>query len=143
MGKVRAVNVPVSKSVNVEINLSPVDVTSEAVAALTLHLAEETQNVSEAARVFARARFAGVDLSTVQKRCFDNNVSGTLMKRAFALSKDHTPESLQKADAAISQMQRDGEKLRREKAAASARERREAIANAPLVAKMFTNLTLG
>ncbi len=143
MGKVRAINVPKSAGPATVIIATAVDVTSETVAALTLHLCEETQNISEASRVIARAKFAGVDLSTVQRRCFDNNVSGTLMKKAFALSLDHTRESLAKADAAISQMQRDGEKLRREKAASAAREKREAIANAPLGVKMFANLTLG
>jgi hypothetical protein len=138
MGKVRAVNVPVAKSVNVEINLSPVDITSGAVAALTLHLSEATQNVSEAARVFARAKFAGVDLATVQKRCFDNNVSGTLMKRAFALAKDHTPESLAKADAAASALQAGADKARH----AKAREKREAANNEPLTVKAFA-LALG
>jgi hypothetical protein len=139
MGKVRAVNVPKVVRTNVEINLVSVDVTSECIAALTLHLSEATQNISEASRCIARAKFAGVDLSTVQKRCFDNNVSGTLMKRAFALSKDHTPESLAKADAASQALQAGADKARIQ----AAKAKREAANNAPLTVKAFAGLKLG
>lgn len=136
---VRAINVA-SKSVPATvIVVTAVDVTTECVAALTLHLSEATQNISEAARVVARAKFAGVDLATVQKRCFDNNVSGTLMKRAFALSKDHTPESLAKADAAATALQAGADKARIQ----AAKAKREAANNAPLTVKAFAGLKLG
>lgn len=136
---VRAKNIKSVKTVNVEINVVPVDLMSECVAVLTLHLREETQNISEASRCIARARIAGIDLSTVQKRCFDANVSGTLMKRAFALSKDHTEASLARADAAVNTLQRNADHARQDKA----REQREKANNAPLKVKAFAGLTLG
>lgn len=87
-------------------------------------------NRGEASRAFARARLAGCDLATIQARCFDANVSGALLRQAYTLSKEHTAESLSRANAAVSALE------------SGVKEERKAMRSERLRAPMFTGLAL-
>ena len=131
---VRPKAAPRSKAIKTAAAVAPVaDLVRETVAIMAYHLAPETQNVSAAAREVARARHSGLDLTKIQRECFDKGVSGTLKKRAFTMAQDVTPESLSKGDDASRALQRAADNRRRQ----AGKAKREAENNAPLTCKAF------
>lgn len=138
---VRAINVPVAKSAAPVAAAPAVD---HAVSIFDRHCAAVIaalldNNRGEAARAFARARHRNVCLTSIQQRAFDAGVSGALLRQAFTLSKDITPDALLAADAAATALQAGADKARIE----AAKAKREAANNAPLTVKAFAGLKLG
>lgn len=89
-------------------------------------------NRGEAARVFARARHAGIDHVDLQRAALDANCSGALMKQALVLSRDITAADLSKGNAAVNALAEGARKqIKRE---------RDAKASVPLKVPMFAGL---
>lgn len=125
---VRALNI--KSAPKIETKLAVHDTMGEHTASVIAALLDN--NRGEAARAFARARLAGCDLTTIQKRAFDAEVSGALLRQAFTLSKEHTAESLSRGNAAVNALS-EGAKI-------NAKQERDAKASEPLKVKAFAGL---
>lgn len=131
---VKAINVPASKPVYTPASVE--DAVREHTAACVAAML--SGNVPEGARALARARIAGLDMAALQVRCFDADVPGALLRKAWALSQTHTAASLAKGDAAVKALEVAARENARQRAREAARERAET----PLTFKAFAGLTL-